>query len=333
MSSKSMRTLVIVCLMTSAQLCPLMTGTENDTSENDAALRVYLPREVTIKDDTITLGKVGILRGQEALVAKASNVTLGRLSLPGQEIVIDRSNVLSRLACTGVPPSKVTLMGADKITISQQQQTVTGAELTELAGSFLKKSPLHRSVIQLTAISTPKDLILPGPTKNVTLSPGLLKSSSLNYARVRIAVLADGKEIGARNVTFRLKHNCRRAVALTEIKAGEVIGPNDIKIEKAVSDYPEPENWSPPYGLVARRNLPPNTVISPDMVATARPVKVIERNQTVVIRIERPGLLVMSLGKAMQDAHTGQYIRVRNLDSQRIILGRVKDDGTVEPVL
>ncbi|MHC4087226.1 MAG: flagella basal body P-ring formation protein FlgA [Planctomycetota bacterium] len=35
----------------------------------------------------------------------------------------------------------------------------------------------------------------------------------------------------------------------------------------------------------------------------------------------------------MQEGRTGEYIKVRNLNSQRIILARVKEDGTVEPVL
>jgi flagella basal body P-ring formation protein FlgA len=68
------------------------------------------------------------------------------------------------------------------------------------------------------------------------------------------------------------------------------------------------------------------------MVAPVKPAVVIKRNQNVVIRIERPLLMVTAIGKAMNDGRTGEYIRVRNLNSQRIILARVKEDGTVEPV-
>jgi flagella basal body P-ring formation protein FlgA len=35
----------------------------------------------------------------------------------------------------------------------------------------------------------------------------------------------------------------------------------------------------------------------------------------------------------MQDGKAGDYIKVRNMDSQRIIMARIGEDGNVEPVL
>jgi flagella basal body P-ring formation protein FlgA len=168
--------------------------------------------------------------------------------------------------------------------------------------------------------------------KNVTLSPRLIQNGAPNQAKVRVSVLADSNEIGAGVVTFRLKFNCRTAVTLTEIPAGSVISPESVKIEKILSDYPEPAHWSPPYGLIARRSLSANTVIQPDMVGLAKPAVSIKRNETVVIRIEMPGLLVTALGKAMQQGRAGECIKVRNIDSQQIIVAKVNEDGTVEPI-
>jgi flagella basal body P-ring formation protein FlgA len=39
------------------------------------------------------------------------------------------------------------------------------------------------------------------------------------------------------------------------------------------------------------------------------------------------------MGQTVEEGSTGEYVRVRNVDSQRIILARVNEDGTVEPVL
>ncbi|MHC4096376.1 MAG: flagellar basal body P-ring formation chaperone FlgA [Planctomycetota bacterium] len=73
--------------------------------------------------------------------------------------------------------------------------------------------------------------------------------------------------------------------------------------------------------------------MGPHMVGPVKPAVIVRRNQNVVIRIERPLLLITAIGKTMQEGRTGEYIKVRNLNSQRIILARVKEDGTVEPVL
>ena len=60
---------------------------------------------------------------------------------------------------------------------------------------------------------------------------------------------------------------------------------------------------------------------------------IVKRNQNVVIRIERPGFLITAVGKTMQDGKVGEYIKVTNMDSQRIIIAKITEEGTVEPVL
>lgn len=323
-------------------VCPGSSETSNGAKtkandlQKDFTLQLYLPREVEISDDTIRLGQVSIIRGnphESGLLAKASKIALGRISLPGQEIVIDRPMVLSRLACNGIPASKVTLTGAEKITVKRQHQIIKGSELVELANAFLKKNPPHRSVCQWEPIRTPKDLTISEEGKDIKLSPRLVKSIARNQAKVRIAVMQNGKQTGEREVTFRLKYNCRRAVALVDIPTGAVINSNNVEIESSVSNQPEPANWKPPYGLIAKRRVPAKTVLGPHMFGPAKPAVIVGRNQNVVIRIKRPLLLVTAIGKAMQEGRTGEYIKVRNLNSQRIILVRVNEDGTVEPVI
>ena len=68
--------------------------------QDDSALRIHLLREITIDSNIPNLARVAIIRGNESLVGKAGKVTLGRISVPGQKIIVDRSIVLSRLACS-----------------------------------------------------------------------------------------------------------------------------------------------------------------------------------------------------------------------------------------
>ena len=70
---------------------------------SDSVLRIYLPREIVIEDNTALLGQIGIIHGDESLIAKAVKIALGRISVPGQEVTIDRQMLLSRLACNGIP--------------------------------------------------------------------------------------------------------------------------------------------------------------------------------------------------------------------------------------
>lgn len=333
MSSRAVTAISIICTVALSQICAISAEHRTDASQGDSVLRVYLPREVTIEGSVLKLGRITVVRGDESLVAKANELRLGRISVPGQEIVVDRAMLLGRLACNGIPASKVTLNGAEKISVRKQHQIIKGNEFVDLARSFLKKNPPVASPCQMHPALVPKDFVMPGPTQDIQLSPRRVKSVAKNQAKVQIVVLADGKELGVREVTFRLRFNTRTAVTLVDIPAGAVISRGNIKIEKSLSPYPEPANWSPPYGLVARRRLRANTVIHRGMVGPVEPAIVVERNETVVIRIERPGFVVTGMAKAMQEGRAGDLIKVRNVDSQRIVPCKVKEDGTVEPVL
>jgi flagella basal body P-ring formation protein FlgA len=300
--------------------------------KKNSALQIYLPREITITDKHLSLGKIGIIRGQESLVAKASEIALGNISVPGQKIVIDREMVLSRLACNGIPISKVTLTGAKSITIKQQEHTISSDKLIKLASSFLEKNPPSTSLCGFNPIRTPQDFIITETGKNITFSPRLVPGRARNQAEVEITIHSEGKKIGTCKVIFGLKYKCQQAITKVDIPAGTIISPENVKIEKITSSYPESPEWKPPYGLIAKRNIPAKTVLNPNMFGPVKSPIITKRNQKVLIRIDTPGFLITAFGKAMQDGRAGELIKVRNVDSQRIILARINEDGSVKPV-
>jgi flagella basal body P-ring formation protein FlgA len=327
MSGKKATIILTTFLLTAGQFC----SASSDGKVDNSMLQVYLPRDITVKDNTILMGQIAVIRGPQALTDRAGEIAMGQIAA-GQEIVIDRQTLLSRLACNGIPASSVTLSGAEKITVKKQQRIIRGTEFIEQAKSFFEKNEPAGSVCQKTPVKVPADLVVPLEAKDVKLVCRLAQSNSTGQATVYVAVLVDGKEIDVRQVSFNLKYNCRAAAAAVDIPAGAVLGTDNIKIENAVSNSPEPADWKPPYGLIAKRRLAANTMIRADMTGSAKPATVVGRNQTVIIKIEKGGLLITAIGKTMQEACAGDYIKVRNADSQRIIVAKVNEDGTVEPV-
>ena len=328
---KSMSIFIAYVVLTLSLFCQASADLTNNDLHKDTGLKIYLPREVTIKDSNLILGRVSIIQGSESLAAKANEIPLGKISLPGQKIILDRSTILGRLACNGIPISKVTLTGSEKITVNQQNHTVSSNAFVSLAESFLEKNPPDNTVCKWNPIREPKDFIVSEGSKDIKLIPRLVQTGVKDQARVEIAVLSENKKIGVRQVTFSLVHECHQVVTKDDIPAGGVISPQNIKIEKIQSNDPEPAGWKPPYGLIAKRPLPAGTVLVPNMLESLESPVILKRNQNVIIRIETPGFLVTAMGIALQDGRAGDYIKVRNMDSQRIILARIKEDGTVEP--
>jgi len=320
-------------VMAFAIFCPASANDKTGDSLKDSYLKIYLPREVTVKDSNLSLGQVSIIQGGETLAARAGKIGLGRISVPGQKIIIDRPMVLSRLACNGIPASKVTFTGSEKITVKQQHRTITGSEFVSLANSFLEKNPPGVSARRWNLIRKPKDFIVSAANSNISISPRLVQTGVKNQARIEITVLSGSNRIGVRQVTFALIYDRQQAVTKVDIQTGGIISPENTRIETTASNNPEPSNWKPPYGLVAKRRLPANTVLRQNMLGPLKSPIIVKRNQNVVIRVERPGFLITATGKTMQDGKAGEYIKVRNMDSQRIILARISEDGSVVPVL
>jgi flagella basal body P-ring formation protein FlgA len=331
--NKSTRIFIACLALAPIFFCRALADDKTYESPADSRLKVYLPREVTIKDSNLTLGRVSIIRGSEPLVAKANNIALGHISVPGQKIVINRPIILSRLACNGIPASNVTLTGSKKITVTQQSQTISSSDFISLANSFLEKSPVGNSACKWNVIRKPKDFVILQGNKDIKLSSRLVQTGARNQARIEITIFSGSKKIGVRQVTYTLIYECRQAVTKVDIPEGGIFSSENIKIEKIQSNDPEPANWKPPYGLIAKKRLPANTVLQPNMLRSLKSPVIVKRNQNVVIRIERPGFLITAIGKTMQDGKAGEYIKVRNMDSQRIIIAKISEDGTVEPVL
>ncbi len=325
---------VVVLVLTRAQLCFSSAGPETAGPASQKNLTIRLPREVTVTTETLTLGQIAMITGDEELAANAGEIELGQISVPGQKLTIDRALIRSRLACSPekIGDCKPALLGADRVIVRQLVKVIKGDSFVKSAIPFLNKNISERTIADWEPLREPAELILANQPRDIELRPGLVSRGATGRATVEVSVFADGIMSGSRQIVLRPKYNVHRAVTVTQVKAGEMLTKDNTRIENALSYEPQASDWAPPYGLVAVRDIAAGAAVEAGLVKAPKAQVIIERNQTVVIRIDKPGLVVTAMGKAMQQGKLDDYIKVRNTDSQRIIMARVNEDGTVEPV-
>jgi flagella basal body P-ring formation protein FlgA len=333
-NTMKVRLISLACalLLISGGLCWSSTDELTADLVPQQGLTIYLPRNIAVESDTLTLGKIAVITGEETLAAKAGSIELGKISTCSQVITIDRPLILSRLACSGMPACNPVLTGAEKVSVRRTATVIKADSIVESASSFLAGNIKERSIARWEPARMPADVVLQGQTQDIEMISRLVSRGTNGQAITEVSITAGGKIIETRQVIFRPKYNIRKAVILEDVKEGTVLTADNTKVEDAVSDVPQPKNWSMPYGLVATRNLPAGTVIGSNMAKSPQPPVVIERNQNVVIKIERAGLIVTATGRATQQGKVGECIKVKNTDSQRMITAKVNEDGTVEPV-
>jgi len=320
-----LRLLVTVLLVVSASL--------NASAGITEGLKIYLPREVTISNDVLTMGDVTVMTGSKELIEKAKKITLGRLTLAGQRITVDRNTIKSLLASCNIAASRITFSGSDGISVGRKELIVTSSDMAQKASLFLNDNLTDPSIADYKLIRSPKNLVLAGQSGKITLAARQGTKDTVSQKTVTVDVLLDGKRAGSGEVVFRPSYKSRRAIAVKPITAGEMVHTENTKIETVKTSYPEPKGWKSPFGLIAKKDLKQNQPIKNSMLTVRKPEVVIKRNNLVIIKVQTEALSLSVKGQALGQGSFGELIKVRNIDSKRIIICRINHDGTVSPVL
>jgi flagella basal body P-ring formation protein FlgA len=155
---------------------------------------------------------------------------------------------------------------------------------------------------------------------------------------VAVVVSVDGRQHAEVPVDLEVRHFGEVVVSKNPLEANQTLKAEDLYLDRRevteLSGF-----FSSIESLVgqrARRAIRPLTVIGSDDVmrndAAPLPQEVpvlIKRQDRVRLMGQTSALSVSVLGEALQDGRAGELIRLRNVDSQRIIMGRVVSPNEV----
>jgi flagellar basal body P-ring formation protein FlgA len=298
----------------------------------EPALQVYLPRVVQVEGESLTLGDVVVVRGDnEKLAATVAAISLGRTPLSKEEITLDRPTILGRLRANGVEASQVALSGADKVVVSRKEVVWPVGDLVKAAEACLAKDRPSPAGAAWRMTRPPSEIVAPAG-REARLESRLVAQEVTGEAKVEVAVIVEGRRIATQTALFRLSYVCREAVATVDLAAGAVMTPENVTIRTVSSDVPPASDWTPPFGQVASQPIRQGAVIRSAQTRATSAGVAIHRNETVVMRIQGDGFLLTGMGLALEDGRPGTFIKVRNVDSGRVITAKVAPDGAVEPV-
>lgn len=301
--------------------------------EQTEYVRIYLPRSKVVTSPSINLDDIAHITGMDkALSDKARVVQLGRAPFPGEKITMSHKIILSRLAASGIFPKQIKLTGAKQIHIRRDSSKIASEDFVNAAEKFVRARISNTGVVW-TLTGKPVELNIAGKVK-VELLCSESKTRANGQFRVVVNVIgkADGKIFGKRKLFFNLKYYAQRVVATGEISPGEIISPQNSKIESILTDR-KPKNIDLPLGLKATKHIQNGAVITARMVFKPKPAILVKRNKTVLIKIIGPTWRITTYGIALQNGRCGDAIRVRNIDSKKTIVAQVDKMGDVVPIM
>ncbi len=256
---------------------------------------IALVAEAMIDDSLVQLDQIAKLTGGTAeMRRRIAKLDVAELKLSAERTTVTADQVRFRLLLAGLESSQVRLTGFKQTLVYESNEPVTLRKILNSADKALRQKlggdPSKVSIVPAKEIIAPRIDVL--SNDRIQLDAKVNPASvRADKARVDVAVIINGRahEIIPVHLEFKMS-------------------------DPIVKGSPKNFNILPTNGLVVRDEPSDILVKNTDLV------KIVARIGSA--RIEAAGV-------AMQDGKLGDVIRVRNTDSNRVVLGRVEPNGTV----
>lgn len=212
-----------------------------------------------------------------------------------------------------------------------ERQVIRANDLLQSALQVIRQRagiPAGDERLAITPLNLPADIELPPGTAGYYIE--LPYGVRFNFPTVVYAVVTLNGQAYTRvslSLDVRLFQNV--VVAGRSLAANEIIAPDSIKYERM-----DIGRLSQGYltsldevaGMQARRTISPGTPLNKYMLAKP---DVIKRGAMVSILVRMGDLEVTAAGEAMQSGGVGDTIRVRNVNSKKVVTAQVLDGTSV----
>ena len=292
-------------------------------------IKIFLSQSSVVNSDKYLLGEIAQLEGEDyILLDKLAKVIIGRAPLPGRELTVTRSLILSRLRSHKVNINKLVFPGSDSTSIKRAALKISGSDIEQVVLNHIKESN-QSSGLKPRLLAKIRDIFLPrGQVSYVISSRGNYKKEG-GYRNYEVEFSVDGKAVRKVSVRTYLKIYKEVFVARDTIKRNHIIEESDLlKIRKNVDRMPREyvTDKEQLIGKISTRTINPSEAIQGNTLAVPPLVKSGDRLQIV---FETPFIRLSAPGISLAKGRKGQRIPVKNADSKIVVFATVKTRNIV----
>ena len=325
MISLSLTTVLLVLLGSSP-----VWSVQDDRLGEDQMIRILLPESSVVQKETYRLGDIARLEGPDPhLIARLERIKIGRSPLPGRNLNVSRSIMLSRIRSAKIDTKKIVFPASQSTRIQRAALKIPGKDIDESVLNHIRDAYSGMD-IKPRILAKTRDVFLPrGEVSYRFIKKGRhLKEGG--YQTFEIEFSVDGKSIRKVPVRTYIKLYKDVLIAKDTIKEDHIISEADIlKVRRNVDRMPSAyvTDEEDILGKIASRAINPNEVIQETTVSA---VPVIKSGDRLMIVFETPNLRLTAPGISLQKGALGDRIQVRNLQSKILVYATVQDRNHVQ---
>jgi flagella basal body P-ring formation protein FlgA len=299
---------------------------------------ISLRAAATVPDQRVYIEDVAQLEGGSFSIRnQIAKLDLSDLPLSEPVAPVPREQIYFRIRLAGFESARFRVEGAPVVRVNLASQQLTDKEiLTAAKQAVLSHLPgtTGEITVQLAESKHPP-VSIPGARERVRLEVEL-PSTGMPLGKVRGELVLFVRETQISRTPLNLVVTLREnvAVATRQIERGEFLTRDNVYLDqRTVADFSD--YLTTIQGLTgkrAKRALTAGQVLTGqdlESAGTENPI-LVKQQSLVKLSAQLGPLRITAAGEALQDGRAGELIRVRNLDSKNIVIGRVVDRSLVQ---
>jgi len=314
-------------------LTAILAGLTAATCHAATALTIAQRPAAVVDGSRVALADVAAISGgTPAATERLGSIDLGPAPGAGSEREFSRDFLVRRTRQEGVDAGSVSWAGAQDTRVARRTTRLVGAVIAQAAASHVRKTlPWPDEDLVVEVAQAPRDVLVPGAASDLVLRAGLPpRTQVLGQVPCSVTIARGGRVVARSSVLLRVRVFQNLLVARRRIRRGQVLTKEHVRLQRTELTHVTTDaltSLADALGTEARHEIRPLTVLTPTMVRARR---VVRRGAVVTLVAETPLLRISARGIAQQDGAVGECIAAQNIDSRKVVYGRVRDADTLE---
>lgn len=296
------------------------------------AFDVTFKKMAEVDDALVKLGDVATIDTVSEMARALLTIPVANAPEPGEKVYLRTVNIKKYLSSSQSLPGDIEWNGSPSVEVKRKGIFIDSTKLLDIIAEYIRsqKDNLPLAIIHFVPSSLPLPFTLPTGDLSyevIPSNPGILSSS-----RFSIIFRVDDKVVKNMSVRGKVEARANIMTAAIPLRKGMILGAHHL--QETVMDISEMKDpgFSPDefIGKKITRSMRAGAPLSLSMVES---LPVVHRGEKVKIVIQSGAMLLTATGLAHSDGKIDELIRVQNINSNKVIFGRVAAPGIVEVIL
>jgi flagella basal body P-ring formation protein FlgA len=298
-------------------------------------IEINLMNEVALEDDVITIEDISTVTGDDTdLVNKVKSIAIGNAPGANSKRRINLSFIRMRLKTSNVNIADVTFTNTKSVLVSVESTKIKGFEIAQKAKEYLLDFlPMDERETTVELGRVPADQWVPRRRDKIDFFITLLDTSK-DRGKIELVVSASSNSKLFFKVPVYFNVRVFEFVAITKRKMGRKQPLTKENIFIARRDTTRMRgmafsSFADLKGMTTTASVPAHTILTDYMVETPPTIK---QGSIVKLIVKKSGFKIVTKGLAQQTGYKGEVIKVKNLNSKKMLYGKIINSDSVHVI-